>query len=1360
MLSSPDPLNDDPIYTSPIKSRFSGLSRQSQPRRSASPRKQTFELDVGNQKSPQKIRVTIEADSSDKENAGGASARTQVSPTKKRALATRRTERTVTTTVPVKGLEDSEDDVDASPSTTPKGNRGRPRRSNTPVKSKPRNLTPGGSRRRTLGEIVDGDDEEDWDFKIGQNVDIGRKRRSRSRSIKGPKLTAIAIGDKIPQQPPVARRPPEESSERVVRQASILSDDSQRSRLSSRDSSYGDNAPLDKQSARSMPTKAQSTAEATQAEMLQAGLPPSARSKASLSSARGLDELDRQELDHAGDDDGACVYAVDENEHDNEFREFDTIMESEEFSMISVDSVPSLREHLSSPAVHESPLVRTDSVQDKPIIDSSHAQAHNSPPLMSTEPVGDVTQKPNLHNTDKAEISEAPSRPSATSASLLNSTRLSNMICSDVLSARPSPAAVNDSFSSVPPSILEAATPRPNHMLRQLFKRDHLLANHDDSFSSVPSAILEAATPARYKQTKSTVENVSRNEMGRRVETAPVGEKNMRPASREQESSRMLTPEGTPPPGETSSVDPDRSSQNKTSRQAHMAPSFHRSTNLDTSLISPMRSSPPSMIEPRFTYTSQLRQHREPVGAVTHTPAVAFSSPSLPPLQQHNARGSIASETRGSIQELETTVRAGRALQDIVVPPSSDSSRSRSQSLAEPFRSPESSRKSSDASKTRSLLSSPRSSQHANVQTCIPEQSKPLIDLLSGFSSGTRKDLRKSFLAGQQLADDAHTVISRVAEDPFLTSGAARPSAEVTASELALGGLGRKSVARTSMNKLVGPFEDNVSSEDAMSWKAESPVASSNTVPLERRSSHEQATKSSPAIQSLTRNLLARSREEQWVKERRAVSDAINDAPVTDALVVESSSDGDLSAEQDEDELDIWLEEAQNSSQLEAEAARKSPHEAEQLKDDVSSQQEELSELARQDGRSFAHGDEFADGMTTAVDVFGASKDLPKAARESRLGLAANRKLDFKGSPASRPVSTQVSAELSGLAEPLRPVVTAQDSSRPQQAQTRRSTPLDLSALFGSSPVKLGSAEQTPLVPTNMNAQPTIRDPKAAIGKPSFAVRPQPTVQDRINEILAQDEPSADWDRTEEPSYEDSVSKEPTAPADSSSLLIYPLLNNVATIPKSAQTPSPKKGIIRTSLPGQSPTKNVVWVGLSSSPTAEVLEASRRDISASDMTSGSSVVESSIVDLSATDQLMSRGAFSQQYLHQNSTLSSEDESTMTSLPATPRTPAPEPLSSRDWSKAHWKVLNSIFLDIRRSLPLSADLEVAYSTSKLLGKVVRADGEKMKIEAWHLDVVACFLDEVPGWDESTLITRVFGLVKGEERRSRKSLGVNM
>lgn len=159
--SSPDPLNDDSIYTSPMKLKATQSHRRgSVSIRSGSPRKQTFELELGDRVSPRRIRVTVEAegDTLDKGNSRARiykSIEAEETPTRKRASVntSKRRGGTTTTIVPLKGLTDDE----ADDGVTPKRKSARSRKTNgTPiVRAKKSILTPSTGNKRSESVIND-----------------------------------------------------------------------------------------------------------------------------------------------------------------------------------------------------------------------------------------------------------------------------------------------------------------------------------------------------------------------------------------------------------------------------------------------------------------------------------------------------------------------------------------------------------------------------------------------------------------------------------------------------------------------------------------------------------------------------------------------------------------------------------------------------------------------------------------------------------------------------------------------------------------------------------------------------------------------------------------------------------------------------------------------------------------------------------------------------------------------------------------------------------------------------------------------------------------------------------------------------
>ncbi|CAG9938997.1 unnamed protein product [Clonostachys rosea f. rosea IK726] len=88
------------------------------------------------------------------------------------------------------------------------------------------------------------------------------------------------------------------------------------------------------------------------------------------------------------------------------------------------------------------------------------------------------------------------------------------------------------------------------------------------------------------------------------------------------------------------------------------------------------------------------------------------------------------------------------------------------------------------------------------------------------------------------------------------------------------------------------------------------------------------------------------------------------------------------------------------------------------------------------------------------------------------------------------------------------------------------------------------------------------------------------------------------------------------------------------------------------------------------------------------------------------------------------------------------------LSPTVWTREHW-----LFLDRILERRLVGDFEVDFPrrAEKYLGKKVKSQGEAMVLERWHLDCVDAFRAVVGGWDEGDLAKRLFSLILAEERR---------
>lgn len=117
--------------------------------------------------------------------------------------------------------------------------------------------------------------------------------------------------------------------------------------------------------------------------------------------------------------------------------------------------------------------------------------------------------------------------------------------------------------------------------------------------------------------------------------------------------------------------------------------------------------------------------------------------------------------------------------------------------------------------------------------------------------------------------------------------------------------------------------------------------------------------------------------------------------------------------------------------------------------------------------------------------------------------------------------------------------------------------------------------------------------------------------------------------------------------------------------------------------------------------------------------------------------------------NQDSDVSMTDASPMVD----PDTAKQAPLSQTVWSRRHWALLENI-IQYRRERAF--DFDFPRRADRYLGKTVRdsnAGGAAMVLERWHLDCVDAFKDIVGGWNEGVLAMRLFSLVMAAERRNR-------
>ncbi|TLS22899.1 uncharacterized protein PpBr36_06343 [Pyricularia pennisetigena] len=555
IMSSPDPLGD-PITSSMSRVTRSMARSQTSTQRSqrqgsilaSSPRKQTFELDVGNERSPQRILVTVEAEDS-------AARKTHVNrrlfPPQKQATprsSARRKVRTTTTTVPLRGLTDDEG---PGGSETPR-RRGRPRKSGTPMPSKtgtpmPSTRKRAGSplestprrNRRSVSITADSASEMGDEAEDNQETPRPRSRRSPVKRSKTParKTTAAQKADAQdtgtakrrgrPRRQALVPAEMEEMAEQDTLTESIpnvipAGNDETREQgandtllstinVSTDGSVAGDDADEEDMWLANLSESRSGPAPKMEQSMADNAGPPSTlggeqeerlhlTSDAPISVATdGDDDGDLIDFGAAdrSDTESLATESVAQTETDR-----DTIAQGEDFSMIMMDSIVSFRESRqyreeSLPEMGEA----TSFIVDRALESIRHGQPDDERMQLQADQA--TCQQYDLTTNAANEAEEVADLPQIPAES------------TPIITNRP-PGAIDSRYKTISKSPRRGKTPTP--LSRQLalksLRQDESLNEtplasraakadaaqeesilYDDSFSEIPDAVLEAATP-------------------------------------------------------------------------------------------------------------------------------------------------------------------------------------------------------------------------------------------------------------------------------------------------------------------------------------------------------------------------------------------------------------------------------------------------------------------------------------------------------------------------------------------------------------------------------------------------------------------------------------------------------------------------------------------------------------------------------------------------------------------------------------------------------------------------------------------------------------------------------------------------
>ncbi|GAW15260.1 hypothetical protein ANO14919_046690 [Xylariales sp. No.14919] len=711
-LSSPDPLAEDaPSSARPASRRITksqqdltsfSIPRSSPQRqsRALSPRKRTFQLDVGDERSPQRIRVTVEAEETLKHDAINRKLfPPQSSPTK----SPRCRENITTTVVPLN------DEPEVS---TPR-KRGRQRRTSngTPM---PRGRKRAGTPIRRKSKQARLEDEPSSEAGVLEGPSIDKadggeetpkpttKARRTPRKLAGTtpvpssQVSSSTTGRKRgrPRKVPVPEDPtalnttrPQPS--RVATSSppaleSNIQNGSDKSVNMGRDGSshgqrYDDNAnPI-----LSSPKEDNSTTRPVHINPPRdlAGVDRSSASPAS--SHQSLAENDdfimsedyqamepQSDLQSAEDEDGITHHGQ------------DTIADASDFSMIAVESLPSFqasfqasfREDAGKPASDEHEMGEETSRIINETLDSLRRSLNTEKEgsLHSAEAPNDLTTVEGHHNEDRDETQEqlTVTTNHENRRSFLSSPRRPKQLplSRQVFVGR---GQVDDSFSSIPDSILHAATPGRLPVQPTAGEYEHQGGEdgpYEDSFSEIPEAILEAATPRPMRR----VERSTREPLGENEQPHQITHSTGRRSSLDHRSSRLPTPEAT-------------SSSNAGSRKAReedTAAELEPQDQSDLAHRTDMPSSPPIRTRPRaldFGYSNLQHELNVVQERLSSSPQRQQSIKNAP-----NQFQSLEAPLPSARPSLSPIVRVGRTLQNVMSDNSSPEAREGN--LGSPFR--------------------------------------------------------------------------------------------------------------------------------------------------------------------------------------------------------------------------------------------------------------------------------------------------------------------------------------------------------------------------------------------------------------------------------------------------------------------------------------------------------------------------------------------------------------------------------------------------------------------------------------------------------------------------------------------------
>ncbi|GAP87839.1 hypothetical protein SAMD00023353_1601690 [Rosellinia necatrix] len=717
-LSSPDPLADDvPSSVRPVSRRITKQDLpsfsiphipQSSPQRglrAQSPRKRTFQLDVGDERSPQRIRVTVEAD----DTLAHGSVNRKLFPASSSPAKARRRRETITTTTTTVPLND-EDEPRDDPIGTPR-RRGRQRRTSngtpmprgrkragTPIprKSKQARQDDGPSSETGILDDAPKDNEGDGGGETPKPK-IGIRKTPLKPTADAPapssQISNRTTGRKrgrprkvpLPEEPTPAAEAEPKTSDAVTTDTSGSRSNIQRDLDGSlnvgRDRTPNEHLN-DHTSLSSDPPLGRSIGTASPLPL------SSPQDRERIAGSLGSPTSSHQELAEEDESVNGGDYQDMELESDPQSAQdedgmthhrHDTIADASEFSMIAVESLPSFqasfqasfRDDGSQPSSDHHEMGEETSRIVNDALDSLRRslQTGTESSSQATEAEDHPGRNADSHqDRDDTQNESVATETRSSGRALAKSPRRPKQLplSRKVFVGR---GNVDDSFSSIPDSFLHAAAPGRLPTKPVTDEHEHRGredGGYDDSFSEIPEAALEAATPRPPRR----VETSTYGSSARNAELHDATRLMAQRSNLDQGSGRLPTPEET-------------SSSNAGSRQAldediglanQDQPSAAQRVDVP--------SSPPIINRPRaldFGYSNLQQELNAVQDRRSSSPQRPFSSKTT-----SNKLQSLEAPQPPPRPSLSPIVRVGRTLQNVMSDNSSPEARERN--LGSPFR--------------------------------------------------------------------------------------------------------------------------------------------------------------------------------------------------------------------------------------------------------------------------------------------------------------------------------------------------------------------------------------------------------------------------------------------------------------------------------------------------------------------------------------------------------------------------------------------------------------------------------------------------------------------------------------------------